>query len=155
MTGICVRFIMALATLACMPASAIAFEQDGFRSGMSVEEFKAVARRMGPNLRPDPDGDNIYLTDLEMNASFCEGRLFGVSKSVSGGVDAFASTSKDMISQYGPPQVKVSSSYGKGGLFSSVEFVWSVNGEERHASLYSSSGNVSVHVGIVVWSLCK
>ncbi|MGO4438572.1 hypothetical protein [Rhizobium sp. RAF56] len=154
--------LAAVAMALALAGSANAFDTDGFRSGMSVADFKAVALQGGAyKLTPVPwdsskDGGN-YITDTGFVLSYCKDRLFAMNKKITGGVDGFASEVKDMISQYGPPQVSASSNYEKQGLFSDVDLSWSVDtGETKRISLKSYSGQMDVLVSYNAWpAICK
>jgi len=87
---------------------------------------------------------------------FCRGRLFTVSESVSGGVDAYASRMKDALGRFGQPALAAISGYGQNGLFSSVQAQWRMADGEEMIIIISTVNGSPIGVSTVVSaSLCK
>jgi hypothetical protein len=134
------------------PHAAIAFEQQGFRSGMSFQEATDVARDMGRHLFPSKTEPGVYYVGEDVitgiNMSFCKDQLFAINTHIPGGIDAFASTVGGMIATFGQPFVASSSRLGKDGRVSTVHATWRhPNGEETSVGLISVAGTIAVSIG--------
>lgn len=141
-------------TLCCLMAApgASAFEQQGFRSGMSFAEATAAAQEMGRHLFPSKTEPGVYYVGEEtvtgINMSFCRDQLFALNTHIPGGIDAFAETVGGMIATFGQPFVASTTRAGKDGRVSTVHATWRhANGEETSVALISYAGTIAVSIG--------
>ena len=135
------------AVLWSIPASA--FDREGFQSCMSLAEASRVAQQAGKPLidLKDASGE-MYSVGSPAGAGtilvFSKGRLNSMTSPMQGGIDAFASVTKDLIQTFGQPRIEVRSHYTQSGLFSSISMTWTTHGgEEISAALVKYDGSVS------------
>ena len=156
--GIAINLVFC-ATLLCFPSSmGSAFEQHGFRSGMSMAEAEASTQ---DPLVPMPGANGNFAVgkgDLtKATISFCNGRLFAVNENIAGEVDAFAMRTAKNSAQFGAPLVTAASDYSNDGLISYVRLTWYTSpGEEHTVSISRYQGRTWSSVGSSAFnSLCK
>lgn len=140
-----------------MFGTAAAFEQHGFQSGMTLAEAEASTQE--PLVPAGSDGNYSVGTGASTKAiiTFCNGRLFGVSENIAGGVDAFAARAAKNNALLGPPIVNSTSDYTNDGLLSDVRMTWlTPQGQEHSVSISSYQGRVWTSVSSSAYkSLCK
>lgn len=130
--------------------SATAFDYSGLRSGMSYDEVGAASTRAGfPRLEPMPNRQGIFTLGSPftstVNMTFCQNRLFALTSTIQGGVDAFAQLTSEMVQRYGSPSVTPTSEYTESGLLSAIQMTWTVEGGETvSVNLTSYQGAVTV-----------
>lgn len=127
---------IAVACLSVLPATA--FDYSGLRSGMSFSAVNdAAARAALPQLYPAENVDGLYTlgppNQSTVNMTFCRDKLFALTSSIQGGVDAYAQLASDLVQRYGQPTVQPTSQYTEQGLLSSVRMTWPVEGGETVA----------------------
>jgi hypothetical protein len=150
--------IITLCAFLVMFGNAASFEQHGFHSGMTLEQAQSSTQE---RLVPVEGSNGNYTvgtgTALQAVITFCKGRLFAVSESTAGGVDAFAARSAKNIEQFGPPIVAAASDYTNDGLLSDVHLTWETSQrEEQTLAITSYQGRVSTSVSSSAHkSLCK
>jgi len=140
---------IAMACLAVLPTAA--FDYSGLRSGMSVAEVNdAAARAALQPLFPAENIAGLYTlgppNQSTVNMTFCQDRLFALTSSIQGGIDAYAQLAEEMVQRYGQPTVQPISQYTEQGLLSSVRLTWPAEGGETVSidiSQYLGRTNVS------------
>ena len=149
---------MAIASILYFHGAAKAFEQHGFRSGMTLTEAKASTQEP---LAPMSGAEGNYTVgkgaSTKATISFCKGRLFAVNENIAGEVDAFAGRTDKNNAQFGPPIVTAASDYSNDGLISYVRLTWQTSpGEERTTSISRYQGKTWASVGSSAFeALCK
>jgi hypothetical protein len=123
--------IFVLAAALCLANDATAFDFDGFRSGMTLEQAKAVAAKAGYVARAEPDVDGGYYfirqknEELEIGYSmaFCNGRLGWLSVVLSPGTfEKLADTLSEMSASLGTPTATESSQSTHNGQLRTISF---------------------------------
>lgn len=144
-------FKTALATLIFTlgTSSADAFEYSGLRSGMTFAEAQVALQHLGLPELQQTNMSGIYTVGIPLTSSitvtFCADRLFAISARVTGGVDAAAQMSAELVRQYGNPIVRPSQDYSDKGLLSMIDLVWlNSQSETITISLTSYQGRLAV-----------
>ena len=110
--------------LTLAPTAASPFEVAGYRSGMTVEQVRAVA--LGQGLGLYAAGSNNFRIgspdprDARYIAFFCRNALTFVSYNIEGGFHAFASKAVEFQGLYGPGVPSVRSEYTPNGHVSQM-----------------------------------
>lgn len=138
-----------LACLLVLPATA--FDYSGLRTGMTVAEVNdAAARAALQPLFPAENMPGLYTlgppNQSTVNMTFCQDKLFALTSSIQGGIDAYAQLAADMVQRYGQPAVQPTSQYTEQGLLSSVRLTWPAEDGETVSidlSQYRGGTNVS------------
>lgn len=149
--------------LAHLSHPAIAFEVDGYRSGMSLSEVTAVGRRSGWDVASisflGSLGDGSYIQQRQLpsggveygrDISFCNHRLMSLGENIKGGFDAFVATVEAFTSRFGKGNLASRSEAGQKGVSSTVTVEWSDRDNDRHrVSMSNFHGHQIVSVTVL------
>jgi len=125
---------LALVGLPMMVTSAACFEFDGYQSGMSLSDVRAITSSHGAGIKLNvqPDGstiDGVYEVlggkDGQLTLSFCKDRLFALVWSVPGGMYGAVALGKELSQTYGSASTRfVASPPGFPPHLESITFEW-------------------------------
>ncbi|GEO18557.1 hypothetical protein MAE02_62530 [Microvirga aerophila] len=152
----------AAASLIVASLPTMAFELQGYRSGMSLAEVTEIAKHSGWEIvpvgfvlssgngsyglrRPLPSGALTFGIDF----SFCNDHLMLLGETIQGGFDAFARTLEAYTKRFGQGSISSRSENGPNGTLSEITVEWLDPGHDRHrVSMFALQGRQTVAVSM-------
>ena len=133
--------------LIALPIGAFAYEIEGFRLGMSIEQVKRMAAEKHYSFK-DASGDNdgnwkSYLMMKDgPSISLCGETLSAVGKTYTSNLHEFTDLVSKWTKSLGNPETNTTQLYAEGVQFSSIEFKWAGGDNVRRTiSLYQNGSN--------------
>lgn len=133
----------------------------GFSLGSNLDQARAHAASHGWQIRPrgDQPVDRFWIVE-ETNGmlEFCKGKVFGVTRTYEGGVEAFASLEGKIRHELlsGPPDITVSQFQSDGGPVSLIMALFmGDDGSQTTVQLQSQNGSTQVFSFAILPSVCE